>query len=126
MFHDILHLQQLSSCVGDNSCGIGSPVLFGATAITDTNVAEAWLGDDKTGGLSNMATSDQGMYNSYAAISAYWSDTTAMDNLRAADITSSTVAGSTETIGANTAATNVRGGHTVHTSSSSTFTNANV
>ena len=111
MFHDILHLQQLSSCVGDNSCGIGSPVLFGATAITDTNVAEAWLGDDKTGGLSNMATSNQGMYNSYAAISAYWSDTTAMDNLRAADITSSTVAGSTETISSNVD----------HTASGSTF-----
>jgi hypothetical protein len=111
MFHDVLHLQQLSSCVGSNSCGIGSPVLFGATAITSTNVAEAWLGDDKTGGLSNMATSNQGMYNSYAAISAYWSDTTAMDNLRAADITATTVAGSVETISANVD----------HTASGSTF-----
>ena len=118
MFHDVLHLQQLSSCVGDNSCGIGSPVLFGATAITDTNVAEAWLGDDKTGGLSNMATSNQGMFTSGSAINNYWSDTTAMDNLRAADITASTVAGSTETIADNTAANNVRGGHSVHTASS--------
>ena len=42
-------------------------------------------------------------------------DTTAMDNLRGADITDSTVAGSTETIAANTTATNVRGGHSVHT-----------
>ena len=41
-----------------------------------------------------------------------------MDNLRSADITSSTVAGSIETIGANTATTNVRGGHSVHTASS--------
>jgi len=111
MFHDVLHLQSLSSCVGSNSCGIGSPVLFGATAVTSTNVAESWLADDKTGGLANMATSNQGMYNSYAAISAYWSDTTAMDNLRAADITASSVAGSIETIS----------GNVDHTASSSTF-----
>ena len=111
MFHDVLHLQQLSSCVGSNSCGVGSPVLFGATAVTSTPVAEAWLGDDKTGGLANMATSNQGMYNSYAAISTYWTDTTAMDNLRAADITDSSVAGSTETISSNVD----------HTASSSTF-----
>jgi len=69
----------------------------------------------------SMSSSDQGMWNSYAAISAYWSDTTAMDNLRGADITATTVAGSTETIGANTAANNVRGGHTVHTTSTSSF-----
>jgi hypothetical protein len=112
MFHDVLHLQQLSSCVGSNSCGIGSPVLFGATAITSTNVAEAWLGDDMNGTtVMNMTGSNQGMYNSYAAISTYWTDTTAMDNLRAADITDSSVAGSTETIS----------GNVVHTASSSTF-----
>ena len=31
MFHDVLHLQQLSSCVGANSCGIGAsgPLVFG-------------------------------------------------------------------------------------------------
>ena len=126
MFHDVLHLQQLSSCVGANSCGIGSPTLFGATSITNADVDKSWLKDSLGATAYSMSSSDQGMWNSYAAISAYWSDTTAMDNLRAADITSSTVAGSTETIGANTAATNVRGGHTVHTSSSSTFTNANV
>lgn len=39
-----------------------------------------------------------------------------MDNLRGADITS-TVAGTLETIGGNTAKTNVRGGHSVHTAS---------
>ena len=99
--------------MGVNSCGIGSPVLFGATANTDTNVAEAWLGDDTTGGLSNMATSNQGMYNSYSAISAYWSDTTAMDDFRAADITDSTVAGSLEVISGK--------GNVDHTASSSTF-----
>ena len=55
------------------------------------------------------------MYNAGSAINNFWSDTTAMDNLRAADITDDTVAGSLETIGANTAANNVRGGHSVHT-----------
>jgi hypothetical protein len=122
MFHDVLHLQQLSSCVGSNSCGIGSPVLFGATAVTSTNVAESWLADSIQGQTSySMSGSDQGMWNSYAAISAYWSDTTAMDNLRGADITATSVAGSTETIATNTAANNVRGGHTVHTSTTSSF-----
>ena len=29
MFHDIVHFTQLSSCVGDNSCGIGAPLVFG-------------------------------------------------------------------------------------------------
>ena len=29
MFHDVSHFTQLSSCVGINDCGIGSPVLFG-------------------------------------------------------------------------------------------------
>jgi hypothetical protein len=122
MFHDVLHLQQLSSCVGSNSCGIGSPVLFGATAVTSTNVAESWLADSIQGQTTySMTGSDQGMWNSYAAISAYWSDTTAMDNLRGADITATSVAGSTETIATNTAANNVRGGHTVHTSTTSSF-----
>jgi len=44
-----------------------------------------------------------------------------VDDIRGADITLFTVAGSTETISANTDATNVRGGHTVHTSSTSAF-----
>ena len=57
------------------------------------------------------------MYNAGSAINNFWSDTTAMDNLRAADITDDTVAGSLETIGANTAANNVRGGHSVHDAS---------
>ena len=122
MFHDLQHLQQLSSCVGSNSCGVGSPTLFGATAITSTDVDKSWLKDSIQGATAySMSSSDQGMWNSYAAISAYWSDTTAMDNLRGADITATTVAGSTETIGANTAANNVRGGHTVHTTSTSSF-----
>ena len=112
------------SCVGSNSCGFGvlpaadGGLLFGATSITSTNVAEGWIDDSNSTTVYSMSRSDQGMFNSNAAISATWADTTAMDNLRAADITATSVAGSLETIGANTAATNVRGGHTVHTASS--------
>ena len=40
------------------------------------------------------------------------------DNIRGADITDSSVAGSLETIGANSEANNVRGGHSVHGDSS--------
>ena len=77
MFETIHHFQQLSSCVGTNSCGVGAPTLFGATAITATNVNENWLADSVQGTTSMAMTgSDQGAYNSYAAISAYWSDTT--------------------------------------------------
>ena len=122
MFEHIHHFQQLSSCVGSNSCGVGAPTLFGATSITSTNASEYWLADSIQGTTTlSMTGSDQGMFNSYAAISAYWSDTTAMDNIRAADITDSTVAGSLETIGVNSASNNVRGGHSVHTASGSTF-----
>jgi len=121
MFDAIHHFQQLSSCVGAKSCGIGAPTLFGATAITNTDASKAWLDDSNSTVSYAMTGSDQGMFNSYAAISAFWSDTTKMDNLRAADITATSVAGSTETIADNTAATNVRGGHTVHSSSDYVF-----
>ena len=127
MFDTIHHFQQLSSCVGTNSCGVGvlpvasGGLLFGATSITATNVAEGWLDDSNSTTVYAMTGSDQGMFNSYASISATWADTTAMDNLRAADITATTVAGSLETIADNTAVTNVRGGHSVHSSSTSTW-----
>ena len=65
----------------------------------------------------DMGTAQQGMWSSGSGINAYWADTTAMANLRAADITATSVAGSLETIGGNTVATNVRGGHTVHIAS---------
>lgn len=101
-----------SSCVGKNSCGVGGamPLFFGATAITATDVSKSWLGDSNSADY-DMTGSDQGMFNSYAAISAYWADTTNMDNIRGADITSDTVAGSQEAIGPNV----------VHTASGSTF-----
>jgi len=48
-----------------------------------------------------MTGSDQGAYNSYVGIHTYWADTTDMDNIRGADITDGTIAGSTETISKN-------------------------
>merc|ERR1719409_553555 len=137
MFETIHHFTQLSSCVGDNSCGVyfnTSPsdtagLFFGATHLqdmtgsnaSDLGTAKGWLADSNSTVTYSMDGSDQGMFSSGSAINNYWSDTTAMDDLRAADITDSTVAGSLETIGANTAANNVRGGHSVHTASSSSF-----
>ena len=131
MFDTIHHFQQLSSCVGTNSCGVTfntapadtAGLFFGGThlqASTDATLgtAKGWLADSNSTVSYAMTGSDQGMFSSSSAINNYWSDTTAMDNLRAADITATSVAGSLETIGANTAATNVRGGHTVHTASS--------
>jgi len=107
-----------SSCVG-SSCGIGAGGIggemhFGATEIQRSDAEKHWLQDDQ---VKPMIGSDQGMYNGYAAIKVNWADTTNMDNIRAADITDSAVAGSWESIAANTIANNVRGGHTVHTDS---------
>jgi hypothetical protein len=121
MFDTIHHFSQLSSSVGANSSGIGTPLVFGATSITATNASESWLSDDNSTVAFDATGSDQGAYNSYAAISAFWSDTTNLDNLRSGDITDSSIAGSAESIGANTAANIVRGGHSVHTASGSTY-----
>ena len=49
-----------------------------------------------------MVGSDQGMYSIYSSVNTFWKDTTTMDNLRGADISASSVAGSTETIASNT------------------------
>ena len=119
MFETMHHLQQLSSCVGTNSCGIGSPVNFGATSITSANVHENWLVDDVMSAATtySMTGSDQGMFNNYAAIAACWYDTTNMDNLRGADITDHSIAGSLETIGLNNDPLRNNAGHSVHTPS---------
>jgi hypothetical protein len=67
--------------------------------------------------------SNQGMFSSYSSINAFWKDTTNMDNLRGADITAHSVAGSTETIFSNTKPNNVRGGHSVHSNTDETYWN---
>ncbi|EKX39845.1 hypothetical protein GUITHDRAFT_114095 [Guillardia theta CCMP2712] len=122
MFHDIVHLQSLAgSCIGSNSCGVGTAsdadgIFFGAANISSANVAESFLKDsvDNSSYSMNSGT-DQGMFNDYASINTYWADTTAMDNIRGADITDHSIAGSAETIG-----TSFTSGHTVHTASGNT------
>ena len=119
MFETIHHFQQLSSCIG--TCGWGDAadknVSFGAAFMDDKNVEEKWLVDNVPMHVKkkdfSMAGSNQGMFNNYSAIHTTWADTTAMDNLRGADITSD-VAGTLEaTMGEDRTA-----GHTVHTPSS--------
>lgn len=142
MFDHIHHIQQLSSCVGDKSCGVYfntapsdyAGLWFGATHLqayssnitnrvetgkvwlNDSN-STTWMGTDEM----RMIGSDQGMFTSGSGINAFWADTTNMDNLRGADITASSVAGSTETIFSNKPTNNVRGGHAVHYKSDETY-----
>merc|ERR1711865_90368 len=106
--------------------GDSAGLFFGAThlqANTDTalGVGKGFLADSNSTVTYAMTGSDQGMFSSGSAINNLWSDTTAMDNLRGADITS-TVAGTLETVGTNTTANNVRGGHTVHTATTEAVT----
>jgi len=81
----------------------------------DTNnfwAGKEWLADDETGVAQNghplydSNATQGGMYGPWQ-IWATWCDTTNMDNLRTADITDPTVAGSIETI-------NTAPGHTKH------------
>jgi hypothetical protein len=78
------------------------PHQTGGITIDNSQVASAWLADSDNGAASMAMTgSDQGAYNSYAGIHTYWVDTTGMDNIRGADITDGTIAGSAETISGN-------------------------
>jgi hypothetical protein len=79
MFEVIHNFTQLSSCVGSSSCGVGGTVTFGATDI-NTATGKGFLADVDNGNGSTftMWGSNQGMYNTYAGINAYWSDTTLM------------------------------------------------
>merc|ERR1711939_202057 len=83
MFSDIVHLQTLSSCIGN------------------CDSAEAWLSDSNNGGAADLTGSDQGTFGP-AAINAYWPDPPAMDDIRGA---AEGVAGDTEAIGGNVAHT---------------------
>ena len=101
----------------------------GGIQFDDTQVSNAWLADSDNGATAmDMTGSDQvwnpcfvdnegffmtritdgwaprilqGAYNSYSSVHTYWADTTAMDNIRGADITDGTIAGSIESISAN-------------------------
>mmetsp|Transcript_15894 Transcript_15894/g.32624 ORF Transcript_15894/g.32624 Transcript_15894/m.32624 type:complete len:122 (+) Transcript_15894:64-429(+) len=100
MFSDAIHFTKL---VHDASAWD-----FGATQINADDVGKNFLADNlTTGGVPMIG--GVGMYNDYASIHAYWSDTTDMDNLRSADITDHSVAGSIEDV--------TRGGSTLHTPS---------
>ena len=53
-------------------------------------------------GINGPVTRNEGMYNNYASVSTYWSDTTVMDNLRGADATGVATPGAQETFSSNT------------------------
>jgi hypothetical protein len=74
-----------------------------------------WMQDDQVSS-DDMVPGGTGMFGHWA-VHVPWTDTTDMDNLHAADITDSSIAGALEVIAGNTPANNVRGGHTVHTAS---------
>ena len=57
MFSDIVHLEKLSSCIGN--CGIGTPLQFGIASIDDSDVSKAWLSDSNNGGAVDLTGSDQ-------------------------------------------------------------------
>ncbi|EKX54829.1 hypothetical protein GUITHDRAFT_99480 [Guillardia theta CCMP2712] len=151
MFETIHHFQALSSCVGSNSCGVyfnigteDSGLNFGAAhlnvSVADANGdytnspgaqgwnasgeapgAKAWLSDSNSTVSYSMTGSNQGMFTNGSAINARWWDTTNMDNIRGADITNHSIAGTTESINNNTAANNVRGGHSIHQNTTETY-----
>merc|ERR1712216_727900 len=69
MFSDIVHLQTLSSCVGN--CSDGLPVQFGIATFNDADASKAWLSDSNNGGAVDLTGSDQGAYSD-SAINTYW------------------------------------------------------
>ena len=80
-------------------------IASGATIIDNSDVAKNWLADNVTQGGVPM-TGGVGAYNDYAAIHAYWVDTTNMDNLGKFD-------GSLEDV--------TRGGSTIHTNTDTAY-----
>ena len=87
------------------------------------NVSEDWLDDDQVSdmaaGVNGPVTRNEGMYNAYTAIKAYWSDTINMDNLRGGDATGLATPGAMEV---TSEADGVSGaGSTVHTYSGDSF-----
>ncbi len=81
-------------------------------------MSETWISDDQisdmAAGVNGPVTRNEGMYNAYTSVKAYWSDTVFMDNLRGADATGLATPGAQEVTGANP-------GNTVHTLSGDTF-----
>ena len=107
------------NCCNTTSNRFGS----GALHIDSSNAAEDWLDDDQvsamnTGG-NGPVTRNEGMYNGYAAVKTYWSDTVVMDNLRGGDATGVATPGAQEI---TSTASSVSGtGNTTHTYSGDSF-----
>ena len=119
---------------------------LGALHITNDNVAESWLDDDQVSDMSaggngpvdrnevtglivayvawrrpefHLVLPLQGMYNAYAAVKTYWSDTVNMDNLRGADATGVATPGAQEISSTSDGVTG--NGNTTHTYSGDSF-----
>ena len=95
----------------------------GATHITADNVHESWLSDDQVSdmnaGVNGPIDRNEGAYNGYAAVKAFWADTTNMDNLRGGDATGLATPGAQEV---TSDADGVSGfGNSVHTYSGDSF-----
>uniref|UniRef100_A0A7S0QX56 Uncharacterized protein n=1 Tax=Cryptomonas curvata TaxID=233186 RepID=A0A7S0QX56_9CRYP len=133
MFADLHHLHQFvsleqggsvtaASWVGGTGAGEAN-IYFGATHITADNVHESWLSDDQVSdmnaGVNGPIDRNEGAYNGYAAVKAFWADTTNMDNLRGGDATGLATPGAQEV---TSDADGVSGfGNTVHSYSGDSF-----
>jgi hypothetical protein len=77
-----------------------------------------WLQDNQSYVDDDMVPGGTGMFGHFAIHMPNWHDTTSMDDLRGADITDHSVAGSIELIPGNTCPSHKTcTGHTVHTNS---------
>ena len=133
MFADLHHLHQFvsleqggsvtaTSWVGGTNAG-EADIYFGATHITADNVHESWLSDDQVSdmnaGVNGPIDRNEGAYNGYAAVKAFWADTTNMDNLRGGDATGLATPGAQEV---TSDADGVSGfGNSVHSYSGDSF-----
>ena len=135
MFADLHHLHLFSSLEQGGSMDVTSTVsgtaatsyadiYFGAAHIDNTNVAESWLSDDQVSAMNvggnGPVDRNEGMYNNYAAIKTYWSDTIFMDNLRGGDATGAATPGAQEISYDDTDGFSGMG-NTVHTYSADSF-----
>ena len=133
MFADLHHLHQFISLEQGGSVTTVSTVAgttageadiyFGAAHMNVDNVAEDWLDDDQvsdmSAGVNGPVTRNEGMYNAYTAIKAYWSDTINMDNLRGGDATGLATPGAMEVTSDSDGVSGA--GNTVHTYSGDSF-----
>ncbi len=133
MFADLHHLHQFisleqggavtaTSWVGGTNAG-EADIYFGAAHINADNVSESWLSDDQVSdmaaGVNGPVDRNEGMYNGYAAIKTYWSDTIVMDNLRGGDATGLATPGAQEVTSTSDGVSGT--GNTVHTYSGDSF-----